>query len=171
MSSRTKPLIVVEGPDGAGKSTLAHAICEQFGVPYYHHNGPKQIGDEGALAYYTGVICDLRNTGGVMDRLGLTEYVYGKVMRGSSRIAVSQLHQLHELLAAFGGKQIVCMPTLAVCKETWAARVQEGKEMFTDADRFETLHGIYSNMVAHLVLPTYNFKTERTESVIKRLCR
>lgn len=70
------PFIVLEGPDGSGKTTLANALVTR-GLAYGHCGAPT----EPAREYFTR---ELRRHVGpaVLDRLHVGSYVYGHVFRG-----------------------------------------------------------------------------------------
>ena len=85
-------LIVLEGPDGAGKTTLAKALMAGFyrkwpsGTFRIEHRGPLRLNvdpaDEYTLPDYDPA--DMTNLV-VCDRWHLSEAVYGPIYRGGSR--------------------------------------------------------------------------------------
>lgn len=76
-----KPIILVEGPDGAGKTTLARELAVALKVPYYH-SGPPETKDP--LTEYWQYTKRLLVDGGVVDRFYLGELVYGPLRRQAS---------------------------------------------------------------------------------------
>ena len=86
-------LIVLEGPDGAGKTTLAEALMAGFyrkwqsGTFKVEHRGPLRLNvdpvDEYTLPDYDPT--DKTNLV-VCDRWHLSEAVYGPIYRGASRV-------------------------------------------------------------------------------------
>lgn len=69
-------LIIIEGPDGAGKSTLAHALVRDYGYGYVHFSQPKQ---DPLLEYLPAWTHEDKL---VVDRFHLGEGVYGPLYRG-----------------------------------------------------------------------------------------
>lgn len=97
---------VIEGPDGAGKTTYAKAMCEQFGYAY-HHEGPPPPGVN-IFEHYRLLLEFSKPT--VFDRLHLGELVYGPLLRGTSGINFEQCRVLSDLALV-----TVCLPPMAVC--------------------------------------------------------
>ena len=73
-----KPIVIVEGPDGAGTTTLATELAITLQVPY-HHCGPPETPDP--LTEYWQLAKQLAVTGGVIDQFYLGELVYGPLRR------------------------------------------------------------------------------------------
>ena len=80
--------ILLEGPDGSGKTTLAKILCETFKMEYLHF---KHESDDD---YYDDLLNStdeyLRNSTHniLVDRFIPSEIVYGNVLRKSSRVDV-----------------------------------------------------------------------------------
>lgn len=74
MSKDKKPAIVLEGPDGSGKTTLAKKLCEALYLQYMHLT---YIKDQEELHKQFKEASDrMRNGGVVIDRFILSNYVY-----------------------------------------------------------------------------------------------
>ena len=76
--------LVIEGPDGAGKTTLAQALCAS-GYAYRHEGPPPPTVP--ALRYYAGILARLEQPT-LLDRFHLGELVYGPIVRESRRSSV-----------------------------------------------------------------------------------
>lgn len=78
-------LIIVEGPDSSGKSTLAKFIALHMPAMYIHATGHKSL-HVAMQAYHESLLCssvvNLKNGHNVvMDRFWPSEHVYGQVLR------------------------------------------------------------------------------------------
>lgn len=71
-------LIIVEGADRNGKTTLARAIAKKLAYKYVHH-GPPKWGADGYIEELLGI-----HQPTVMDRSFIGEMVYGPMLRGDS---------------------------------------------------------------------------------------
>lgn len=133
-------IIVLEGADGAGKSTLALQLAQLFNLEI-HHEGPPPT-DISPLDHYGGLIEVTRQLGRnvVFDRLALGECVYGPIYRNNDRLGPAGLRLVNRLLDSVAALRIMCLPPYEVCRTNWAARAEVGKEMIT---KLETHRQVY----------------------------
>jgi hypothetical protein len=87
-------IVILEGPDGAGKTTLARYLCEKYCLEYRHTDKP---GTEDLFRAYQRSLHGAKHV--LFDRLFHGELVYGPLMRGTSRLTATQAFYL-ELEAA-----------------------------------------------------------------------
>lgn len=99
-------IIMIEGPDGSGKTTLAQRLAKQTGFVYEHRSKPKDEEERRNMlsGYYYGVTSD-KNL--IWDRCWYSEIVYGGVMRDQSVITTEEMWDLERTLAACGGGLII----------------------------------------------------------------
>jgi hypothetical protein len=133
-------IIVIEGADGTGKTTLARAL-EKCGFEYRHQGPPA--GDP--FEVYTRELLSARGKDVVFDRLHVGELVYGPVMRGRSLITVEQLRLLNRLLFSLGGKVILCDTDDPSIEKNWLAR--RGEEYLDDGDKLYQVIFKYRELV------------------------
>ena len=93
------PIVVLEGCDGTGKTTLATALAAQHGHTVIH-SGRTPDGTDLAARYQT-----ILATPGklALDRGFVSELVYGPVDHGRSRLALPAAIALTQRVAARGG--------------------------------------------------------------------
>jgi thymidylate kinase len=93
------PVLVVEGCDGTGKSTLATLLGTQYGYTIVRSgrldDGPDLAGRYRAVLEQPGKLA--------LDRSFITELVYGPLRNGRSRLTADQAAQLAFALADRGG--------------------------------------------------------------------
>lgn len=86
-------LIIIEGADKTGKTTLAKAIEKRFGYRYHHSGPPKgHPADE-----YIDFLLNLKRPT-VCDRFHLGELVYGPMFRGKAGISPLELLTIERVL-------------------------------------------------------------------------
>ena len=80
-------IIIIEGIDRVGKSTLCKELSSKFNIPIYQHIGKRDLNEiksnsETEKNLQILEICRLTNAFIIFDRLQFTECVYGIVQRG-----------------------------------------------------------------------------------------
>jgi hypothetical protein len=113
--------IVLEGPDGSGKTTLAAAL-ERLGYARAHRGVPKPgLTPEGMMWTYLAPLLPARGSDGlrVFDRLHLGETVYGPVMRGGSQLTELGAALIDSYVEAIDGQVVVCLPPWRFVLANW----------------------------------------------------
>ncbi len=143
--------IIIEGPDGAGKTTLAKGFTEYT----YHHEGPPGFGYD-LLRYYTNLVTNFDNY--IFDRHALSELVYGPILRGGSRITIEEVEILYKYKMA-GDRLIICLPPPQVCYDNWVRKANAGDELFDNDDIFWRVYSAYGYYANRLNRPTFDYTT------------
>lgn len=121
-------VIIIEGPDGSGKTTLANKIAKQTGYILLHRTQPKSEEEKkNMMTEYLQVIKAGKNV--VMDRCWYSEMVYGPVMRDNSVISYPEMYELEKLLCRKGGLIIYCTDKPDVL---WRRCQERGEEYIKD---------------------------------------
>lgn len=116
-------IVIIEGPDGAGKTSLAKDLAIFYGLEY-HHEGPPPLGCN-VLLHYGAQLQRARERGGrgvVFDRFALGERVYGPILRGQDQLGDEGWRQIRRLITAAGAWEILCLPSYWTCYDNWYAR-------------------------------------------------
>lgn len=79
-------IIIVEGIDRVGKTTLCNKLKEEFGLPILHHESiistnKKDNENETDKTLLTLEICNITNSSMIFDRLHLSDFIYGTIER------------------------------------------------------------------------------------------
>ncbi len=147
MSAR---LVVIEGPDGAGKTTLARAVCDALGYDYAHE-GPPPAGDD-PLSYYRArcfhfaveLMAHPRAWGVVVDRFALGDRVYGPALRGLDRLGERGWAEVRGMLDQVGAVRVLCLPPYESCLEAWRRRADEGREFIQQRFVFDRTYSLWT---------------------------
>lgn len=118
-------MIVVEGPDNSGKSTLVKQLVEH-GMTLLERKRFKPGQEETIGVSYIDCICvslDVSRNA-VVDRLLASEIVYGDLFRGGHRITNQEYRAIIRLLLSHKAKVVFCDPGDAAILATWDKREQ-----------------------------------------------
>jgi hypothetical protein len=116
----TGNVIILEGPDAVGKTTLAGAIVEQMSRTKMIRSGPpdpmegQTVGEMYVHKCREIVNLAMLETNVVVDRLHLGEQVYGPIMRGKSRITAGESYYCDMVRDTVGAARMLC--TLSAAK-------------------------------------------------------
>lgn len=110
--------IIIEGPDGAGKSTLAKSLADRLDM-----NILKMTANDGQLGleYLQKLECD----GVIIDRCWVSEQIYSDLFGRESRIDNCDAETLTEFCGRAGIPIIVLLPPLHVVISRLNARGDE----------------------------------------------
>ncbi|KKL13373.1 hypothetical protein LCGC14_2526420, partial [marine sediment metagenome] len=136
-------LVLLEGADGVGKSTLAKELCGEYGYDYLHFLIP----DEHPVDYWFKELVKIKRPT-VIDRLHLSEDAYGPIFRGGS-----QLSDLDRWLVE--GWLWARRAVLVVCATSWE-NMRENLEKVNGPyhdDRQRAVAASFTNLTFKTTLP------------------
>lgn len=150
--------IIVEGPDGSGKTTLANQISAQTGFPVEHRSKPETQEEKDAMMQgYLDLVKSNRNA--ILDRCWYSEMVYGRVMRDQAYMDYPQMYELERGLAKHGAILIHCTGQPSVLYKR--ARLR-GEDYITSLDDFKAICNEYNRLMAcphHIPVVRYEYKS------------
>lgn len=129
-------VVLLEGPDGAGKTTLAEYLCKKYDGHYVHRTWRKgmDVWDHHTEALQ---IAHERHDKQlvVIDRLWPSEAIYGRVFRGESDYKHNS-RAMDRVLQRMAALHVLCMPTdKEYIKGVHGARAAAGGEMYSNIDK------------------------------------
>lgn len=83
-------LIIVEGPDGAGKTKLAKLLAAEFKLDYVHGT----YKDPGTYEWFM----EQFKRGGIIDRTFISEQIYSRVLERKCRVSEDECNKLVKYL-------------------------------------------------------------------------
>ena len=140
-------IVIVEGPDGAGKTTLAHALSQRYGLSYRHEGPPPD--DVDLLDYYSQKLDRVRGKNVIFDRFAMGQLVYGPTLRNDRRFGTEEWRVFTRLLSAANVDHIIVMPSYDVCLKRW--QCSKEKELFRDDQTFNETYERWSELVTNFM--------------------
>ncbi|MCO5760317.1 MAG: hypothetical protein NHG36_02220 [Chromatiaceae bacterium] len=150
-------LVVVEGPDGSGKTTLIEQLRNRGDSAYFvtlrPSGPPPSLAHVTRFAHLAGIAAKDETV--LCDRFPpISEYVYGKVLRGHSLVTTDYLiRSLHEVTSI-----VYCRP----CLKTLVQNLETERQMAGVAENLLRLRGEYDATMDLIsqVVPTlyYDFQ-------------
>jgi thymidylate kinase len=137
-------IIVIEGPDGSGKTTLAQQLSRQTSYPIIHRSQPKSDEEKKLMmGMYLQAIKENKNA--IFDRCWYSEMAYGPVMRDASVISYPEMYELERMLAKNGAMIIYCTgPEPAL----WMRCQKRGEDYIKSRDDFKAIYTNYQNIMS-----------------------
>lgn len=160
-----KGLIILEGPDGSGKTTLAEYFVREHNAYYIHCTYEK---DMDMFAYFTDKLNEAigyLEAGHlvIIDRLWMSEEVYAKVFRGGTKWPYAG-RLFDRIILKYSGIYVLCIPgDLRAYLNAYNDLKQARVEMY---DTMESVYLGYTDLWLKCVkekwphVATYNYQTE-----------
>lgn len=128
-----KGIIILDGPDACGKTTLANKFIEKYGGTYIHLT--YRFADKMPLYHMAMLRKALKLSKTqlvIIDRLHVSEYIYAKVYRGGSKWPW-MLASFNSFCRELGIPIIICAPSTVERGVEWFnAAKTERPEMYDD---------------------------------------
>lgn len=135
-------IIILEGPDGGGKTTLANTLSKHSGWPIKHFSYPKtQEEVDNMFSMYLDMLNSLEPTENViLDRCWYSDMCYGPVMRGAATITTAKMLELEEAALKHGCMVVLCIDEPTVL---WQRVSKRGDDYITDEEKFYEICNYY----------------------------
>lgn len=158
-------ITIFEGPDGAGKSTLAQEYAQLTNARYVHHGPYKQVGDGLGRMFVESMLPALLGYQDVvLDRCWLSEPIYADAFReGNDRVGMARARLLDRLALRCGAVVVKCLPPWTFVKETFNSRkaeeyLEDDAQLFAVYDGYQDglntqLHEVEHDYTKHLNKP------------------
>ena len=163
-------LIVLEGPDGAGKTTLANRLIHTFlenskaDSAELIHRGPLDPAIDPLHEYLLSLKYNRRDYNHlvVLDRWHVSEMVYGPIYRGASRLNQFRWVYIEKWLEAQGALRLVVTAPTRILR----ARVEERGDDYIDIDDLDRINsGFFRWQAAHPSWTLVNTGSKRRPQV------
>lgn len=171
-------ILILEGPDGAGKTTLAETLRQRFqgnGMVHIVKHGPYTgIEPEHLCRIYFRAMSPALTFDDtvIMDRSWISEPIYGEVYRnGQNRIDMPRKRMLERVALSRGVVVIHCQPDFETCAETFEKRPDE--EYLDDINQLEQVYEEYEALPLITNLPTvhYDYTCDTVDELLDKVAK
>lgn len=137
-------ILLIDGPDGSGKSYLAKHLAEQTGYKLVHMSYPKTEEEKQTMAAdYMRELSKGKNL--IFDRCWYSELVYGPIMRGGSAISYPAMYSLEKAAAKSGALIIYCTGDK---EQLWKRCNKRGEDYIVEYDIFVRICAAYDEVMS-----------------------
>lgn len=160
-----KKLFIIDGPDGAGKTTLAEKLSDIYNIPIYHLTYYKdKVEHQRQFDRATRMIiewCKSPDEGFILDRYILSELAYQAVYRPDEPLIEDAQNMLEvmEHRATLGDIEIII--ALPEDKERWLEHFKKLEESREEMYSSEKISQVYDEYYKHWKKMRYNRNVTR----------
>lgn len=150
-------LIILEGVDGSGKTTLANELSNTYNIPIVKFSYPKTKKDKTQMFYNYIKLMYENNFNLILDRSWVSELVYGDIMRNECVLNDMEIGILNYLVNIHKGTLIYC----DIGKiQSFNSAKKRGEDYVTNFKTHYFLYEKYDEMLSTLDIKrkvTYNY--------------
>ncbi len=133
--------IIIEGPDGAGKSYLAKQLAEQLNLHIVHFVAPTD--DSFQFDMYRDFLIDAKNT--ILDRAWYSDMVYGPIFRGKAEIRADAMRELER-----GAEDTFIIYCTGPEYAMWLAAQERGETFVENYTQYKEICRRYDEVMLHM---------------------
>lgn len=158
-------IVILEGPDGAGKSTLAEQLRKEFErdrITHVTKHGPYNGVDAADLCriFFRAMTSALTyDEHLIMDRSWISEPIYADVYRnGVNRVDLQRRRMLERVALSRGGVIVHCQPAFELCEKAFLSR--KDAEYLDTTQQLQKVYSEYMSMGQNSALPLLHYDYE-----------
>ena len=161
-------IIILEGPDGGGKTTLSEALRSRLQNDRMTHvvkHGPYKgvKGEDLCKIFFRSMSQALTYDDNViMDRSWLSEPIYGQVFRkGENRVDMPRRRMLERVALARGAVIVHCQPDFEICANVFMRRLDE--EYLDTLGQLKEVYDAYEQIGQDTSIPVIHYDYTRDD--------
>lgn len=148
-------IFILEGPDGAGKTTLAVELSKRLGYPVVKFNKPVSIEESFAQFDTYAEFLDT-NDNMIFDRSWYSDFVYGAVMNDRDGWHVITAEEV-KALEAIGRDKIIIIHCNSSVETLWSRCDKRGEEYVTSFGQMLEIREGYITLFKNRSVPVISY--------------
>lgn len=158
-------IVILEGPDGSGKTTLANKLHNTYNFNIVK-TGPPAPDSDTTVAYLDAIYAALSRPGHtVFDRLHLGEKIYGPLLRGIDSMGTDGFAVIQRVIASHGIRIVIACPPW----ETLIAGWQSKDDLLKTTTQLMHVYAAYLDNAVSLGLQVYDWTAPNASEVLYKL--
>lgn len=134
-------IVIIEGADGTGKTTLANKLAKDLKCEVVHRTHVTDTPKSQLVDIYKELILEYSDKTVVLDRAWYSEMCYGPIFRGKSHISQEAMLELEALVKATGGLIIYCS-----APNSFELSQTRGEDYVTSKTQHDAVCELYENV-------------------------
>ena len=151
--------IIVEGPDGAGKTTLINKLLKVHSSTEYIHFGVPEDYTLQFDMYRLAIAKNYSKDIVIFDRSWYSDQVYAPIMRQREEMTAAQVLILERTIEAYGGGMVLYLT--ADPDVLWERCTAEGESYIPNKETLAMIAHKYEAVMAAATLPVVKSYTDR----------
>lgn len=163
-------MLIVEGIDGVGKTTLVEHLQQDYGVKKYHFD--YDLNNMDLLSKYMKVLSSEINDKLVLDRSFISEMVYGPVIRNSCKLSLEDYTKLLNAYKKIGARIIylICPKEILLKRRNFD---KSDYEIITNyyeklKNKYDEIMEYSSKFIDVITINTYEENIEQVRNHVKK---
>lgn len=133
--------IIIEGPDGAGKTSLANQLASALNLEIVHFVAPTDNSSQ--FDMYRSFLLEATNT--ILDRAWYSDMVYGPIFRGKAEIRADAMRELER-----GAEDTVVIYCTGPEYAMWLAAQERGETYVETYTQYKEICRRYDEVMIQL---------------------
>jgi len=150
--------IIIEGPDGAGKTTLIEKLLATYSDAKYLHFGVPDDYTKQFDIYRHAIAENQHHSVVIFDRCWYSDRVYAPVMRQREEMSAAQVQMLEGIVQTYGGGMIIYLT--ARTNTLWERCTARGETYIQSTEQLGLISEKYGEVMQEVGLPMVIMHTD-----------
>lgn len=143
-------VFILEGPDAAGKTTLAEGLSKLLKYPIYHctyYKDPVQMNSQ-----FLDVLALIKKGKVIIDRFILSNEIYSDVFKCPRNLTDSTIRECENALSLPNVHSLICLPDKYTWMDTFKNMCDNREEMWPDLEKQKDIYDKFFDVIKYNTL-------------------